>query len=266
MLAKTIVEEIAHQLNEAEKRGTEIPHISQRYPDMTIEDSYAIQSAWMELKYAEGRTIIGRKIGFTSKAMQRAFNISEPDYGVLLDNMLFEESAVIPTDRFNQPRIELELAFILAKPLTGPCTIFDVLNATDFITPAMELLDARICRVDPVNKKTRTVLDTIADNAGNGGVILGGRPIRPMEVDLRRVGAVCYRNGEVEESGLAAAVLNHPARGVAWLAGKLAPFGVSLDAGLIILSGSFITPVSVKKGDTLHADYGELGSFAVHFG
>ena len=194
------------------------------------------------------------------------FRSSEPDYGVLLDDMLFEENSTIPTDRFIQPRIELELAFILAKKLTGPCTTFDVLNATDFVIPAMELLDARICRVDPVTNKTRTILDTIADNAGNGGIVLGGRPIRPMEKDLRRIGAACYRNCDVEESGLASAVLNHPAKGVAWLAGKLAPYGVSLEAGMTILSGSFIKPVSVKKGDTIYADYGDLGSFAVHFG
>ena len=120
--------------------------------------------------------------------------------------------------------------------------------------------------VDPVTNKTRTILDTIADNAGNGGIVLGGRPIRPMEKDLRRIGAACYRNCDVEESGLASAVLNHPAKGVAWLAGKLAPYGVSLEAGMTILSGSFIKPVSVKKGDTIYADYGDLGSFAVHFG
>jgi 2-oxo-hept-3-ene-1,7-dioate hydratase len=143
--------------------------------------------------------------------------------------------------------------------------MFDVLNATDFVVPALEILDTRIERVDPKTKSTRKIFDTIADNAANAGIVLGGRPIRPTETDLRWIGALCYRNGQLEETGLAAAVLGHPATSVAWLANKIAAFGLALEPGHVVLAGSFIRPVEARSGDTIHADYGPYGTVSCYF-
>ena len=149
--------------------------------------------------------------------MQSALNIDEPDSGILLDDMFFADGGLVPSDRFIATRVEAELAFVMKTRLSGPdCTMFDVLNATDFVVPALEILDTRVERVDPQTKATRKIFDTIADNAANAGIVLGGRPIRPMDADLRWIGALCFRNGQLEETGLAAGVLNHPAtRGLA---------------------------------------------------
>ncbi|AFJ48460.1 2-oxo-hept-4-ene-1,7-dioate hydratase [Shimwellia blattae] len=266
MLAKEIHAEIALQLHRAEQTREQIPQISRQYPEITIEDAYAVQREWVALKIAEGRVLKGHKIGLTSRAMQLSSQITEPDYGALLDDMFFHDGSDIPTDRFIVPRIEVELAFVLAKPLRGPnCTLFDVYNATDYVIPALELIDARCPNVDPQTGKPRKVFDTISDNAANAGVILGGRPIRPDELDLRWISALLYRNGVIEETGVAAGVLNHPANGVAWLANKLAPYDVQLEAGQIILGGSFTRPVAASKGDTFHVDYGNMGSISCRF-
>lgn len=266
MLNKDVVQEAARRLHEAERSRKQIKQLSLQNPEMTIEDAYTIQKAWVDLKIAEGRKLIGHKIGLTSRAMQVSSNITEPDYGALLDDMLFEEGTDIPFERFIVPRVEVELAFILKKPLKGPnCTIFDVLSATDYVVPALEIIDARIQRIDPDTQVTRKVFDTISDNAANGGIVMGGRPVLPHEVDLRRVSAVLYRNGVIEESGVSAAVLNHPAKGVAWLANRLAPYDVQLEAGQIILGGSFTRPVDANPGDTFHVDYDQLGSIACRF-
>lgn len=267
MLSPDTIKQLATALNNAEKNGTQLRQFSLDHPEMTIDDAYAVQKAWVDLKLDEGRELRGHKIGLTSRAMQISSNIEEPDYGALLDDMFFEEGSTIPTDRFIVPRVEVELAFILGKPLSGPnCTIFDVLEATDWVIPALEIIDARLHHVDPETKVTRKVFDTISDNAANAGVILGGRPIRPLDLDLRRVSGILYRNGVIEESGVAAAVLNHPAKGVAWLANKLAPHGVTLQPGQVILGGSFTRPVAARKGDTFHVDYGELGAVTCYFG
>ncbi len=266
MLQKDIVSQVAQRLNQAEKNREQIRQISLDYPEITIEDAYAIQCEWVGLKIAEGRSLKGHKIGLTSKAMQASSQIDEPDYGALLDDMFFDDGCEIPTDRFIVPRIEVELAFVLAKPLRGPnCTLFDVYNATDYVIPALELIDARCHGIDPETKRPRKVFDTISDNAANGAVILGGRPIKPRDLDLRWISALLYRNGVIEESGVAAAVLNHPANGVAWLANKLAPHNVQLEAGQIILGGSFTRPVPARKGDVFHVDYGVMGSVSCHF-
>ena len=233
MLDKQTRTLIAQRLNQAEKQREQIRAISLDYPSITIEDAYAVQREWVEMKIAEGRVLKGHKIGLTSKAMQASSQISEPDYGALLDDMFFHDGSDIPTDRFIVPRIEVELAFVLAKPLRGPnCTLFDVYNATDYVIPALELIDARCHNIDPETQRPRKVFDTISDNAANAGVILGGRPIKPDELDLRWISALLYRNGVIEETGVAAGVLNHPANGVAWLANKLAPYDVQLEAGL----------------------------------
>jgi 2-oxo-hept-3-ene-1,7-dioate hydratase len=198
--------------------------------------------------------------------MQNAVGINEPDYGVLFADMFYADATPIPFDRFHAPRIEVELAFVLKAPLRGPdCTIFDVLNATDYVTPALEILETRMHRVDPETGKTRKVMDTISDNAANAALVLGGRPFRPMDADLRWIGALLFRNGEVEETGLAAGVLNHPANGIAWLANRLAPHDEYLKAGEVVLAGSFTRPVDIRRGDTFHADYGAFGSVSCQF-
>jgi 2-oxo-hept-3-ene-1,7-dioate hydratase len=263
--AKTVAE-LAGRLHGAEESRTQLRQFSLDHPGITIEDAYAIQKAWVDRKIAGGNRLKGHKIGLTSRAMQRSSNITEPDYGSLLEDMFFRDGQDIPANRFIVPRVEVELAFVLKEPLRGPdCTLFDVLNATDFVVPALEIIDARIQIVDPDTKRTRKVFDTISDNAANAGVIMGGRPVRPLDIDMRWVSAVLYRNGVVEESGVAAAVLNHPANGPAWLANKLHPYGVELAAGEIILGGSFTAPIPASAGDTFHVDYGSLGSISARF-
>ncbi len=266
MLTPDIIKTLAKQLYNARKTRTQLRHFSREYPEMTIEDGYAIQRAWVELELADGRVIKGRKIGLTSRAMQLSSQITEPDYAPLMDDMFFETGADIAIDRFIAPRVEVELAFILGSPLKGPgVTIFDVLSATDYVTPALEIIDARIEQFDRDTKAMRKVFDTISDFAANAGIVLGGRPVSPMDVDLRWCGALLHKNGVIEETGLAAGVLNHPATGVAWLANKIAPFNEQLNAGDIVLAGSFTRPTGAVRGDNIHADYGPLGSVSFRF-
>ncbi|MBK8738744.1 MAG: 2-oxo-hepta-3-ene-1,7-dioic acid hydratase [Betaproteobacteria bacterium] len=258
--------EAARRLQEAEQTRKQIRQLSLEFPKITIEDAYAIQRTWVEAKIAGGRIVKGHKIGLTSRAMQMSSQISEPDYGTLLDDMFFGDGTDIPMKRFIVPMVEVELAFILGKRLEGDAvTIFDVLSATDYVIPAMEIIDARIHRLDPDTRRPRKVFDTISDNAANAGIVMGGRPIRPMDVDLRWVASILQKNGAIEDSGVAAAVLNHPANGIAWLAKKFAPHGVALEPGQVVLSGSFTRPMSVAAGDTVHADYGALGSISCRF-
>jgi len=263
MFSDTRIAELADELHQAEKSRTQIRHFSKRFPEMTIEDGYAVSRAWVKTKIAEGRTVRGHKIGLTSRAMQVSSQIDEPDYGTLLDDMFFHDGTDIPADRFIAPRIEVELGFILGRPLQGPgVTLFDVLAATDYVVPAIEIIDARIEQFDRDTRTMRSVVDTISDNAANAGIVTGGRPVKPDAVDLRWIGALLYKNGVIEESGIAAAVLNHPGNGIAWLANKLAPWGESLRAGEVVLAGSFTRPVPARPGDAFHADYGPLGSIS----
>ncbi|WP_179506784.1 MULTISPECIES: 2-oxo-hept-4-ene-1,7-dioate hydratase [unclassified Sphingomonas] len=265
-LDQPTIENLAARLDEAERTRTQIGQFSLEHPGMDLEDGYAISRAWVKQKLAAGRKVIGHKIGLTSRAMQRSSNVTEPDFGTLLDDMLFLDGHDIPISRFIEPRVEVELAFILKAPLKGPnCTIYDVLAATDYVTPAIEIIDARIERIDKATGVTRKVFDTISDNAANAGIVLGGRPVKPDAVDLRWVSALLYRNGVIEESGVAAAVLNHPANGPAWLANKMAPHGEMLEPGQIILGGSFTAPIFARAGDSFHVDYGPLGAISVRF-
>jgi len=266
MLNDATLDRLAAELHRAEQHREQIRQPSLAHPEMTVEDAYAIQRRWVAKKIAEGRVLKGHKIGLTSRAMQVSSQIDEPDYGALLDDMFFSEGGDIPLDRFIVPRLEVELAFVLARPLRGPgCTLFDVLNATDYVIPALEIIDARCHNVDPQTQRPRKVFDTISDNAANAGVVMGGRAVRVDALDLRWVSALLYRNGVIEESGVAAGVLNHPANGVAWLANKLAAHDVPLEAGQVILSGSFTRPVAVRRGDTFHVDYGVMGSIGCRF-
>lgn len=266
MLSPDTINALARQLYDARKARTPLRHFSKQHPGMTIDDGYAIQRAWVALEVADGRTVKGRKIGLTSRAMQQSSQIDEPDYAPLMDDMFFSQGGDIPASRFIAPRVEVELAFILGKPLKGPnVTIFDVLSATDYVTPAIEIIDARIEQFDRDTKAMRKVFDTISDFAANAGIVLGGRPVKPMDIDLRWVGAMLFKNGVIEETGLAAAVLNHPATGVAWLANKIAPHGEQLNAGDVVLAGSFTRPANAVAGDNFHADYGPLGTISFRF-
>ncbi len=266
MLSGAEISRIARQLDEAERTRSQIGHVSIAYPGITIEDGYAVQRAWVELKIAAGRTLKGHKIGLTSRAMQQSSQIDEPDYGALLDDMFFDDGSDIPYARFIEPRVEVELAFVLHRRLTGPdCTLEDVLAATDYVVPAIEIIDARIQRIDPKTKAMRKVMDTISDNAANAGIVLGRKRVKPHDTDLRWVSALCYQNGVIEETGVAAGVLDHPANGIAWLANKLAPYGVSLEPGQVVLAGSFTRPVFANRGDAFIADYGPLGAIQFRF-
>jgi 2-oxo-hept-3-ene-1,7-dioate hydratase len=257
---------LARALHDARRTRTQLRHFSREHPRMTVDDGYAIQREWVRLEMAAGRTVRGHKIGLTSRAMQHASQISEPDFAPLMDDMFFAVGD-IPFARFIAPRVEVELAFTLDAPLAGPdVTLADVLAATACVTPAIEIIDARIEQYDRETKAPRKVFDTIADFAANAGVVLGDRSVRPAGADLRWVGAILERNGIVEETGLAAGVLNHPAAGVAWLANKLAPYGETLAAGEIVLAGSFTRPVTAVAGDAFRADYGPLGVIEFRFG
>jgi 2-oxo-hept-3-ene-1,7-dioate hydratase len=266
MLPQDTIQALARELRDARKNRVQVRHFSKRHPDMTVDDGYAIQRAWVALELADGRRILGRKIGLTSRAMQLSSQIDEPDYAPLMDDMFFDQGGDIPISRFIAPRIEVELAFVLGKPLRGPgVTLIQVLAATDYVCPALEIIDARIEQFDRDTKAMRKVVDTISDFAANAGIVMGGRPVMPDAVDLRWVGAMLFKNGVVEETGLAAGVLNHPATGVAWLANKLAPHGEGLNAGDVVLAGSFTRPTTAVAGDTLHADYGPLGTVSFRF-
>ncbi len=265
-LSEAAVRAAAQRLHEAERSRRTVRQISLDHPAMGVDDAYAIQREWIRIKLAEGRSIRGHKVGLTSRAMQQSSQIDEPDHGTLLDDMFFADGTDIPVHRFIEPRVEVELAFVLGRPVQGPgATLFEVLDATDYVCPAIEIIDARCDRIDPQSGRPRKVFDTIADNAANAGLVLGGRAVRPLELDLRWVAALLYRNAVIEESGVAAAVLNHPANGVVWLANKLGARGVALEAGQILLAGSFTRPVPARAGDTFHIDYGPLGAIACRF-
>ena len=260
MLSDDQLTKIADDLANAEENRSMIPLLTAQYPDMVVEDSYAVQAKWVERGIADGRRLVGRKIGLTSKVMQAATGISEPDYGAIFADMVYENGSEIPFDRFSNVRIEVELAFVLKDDLSGPdVNVFDVLRATEYVVPALEILSSRI------EMQGRTIVDTISDNAAMGAMVYGGNPMAPDAIDLRWVSALLYRNQTIEESGVAAAVLNHPATGVAWLAGKLAQHGDTLKAGDIVLAGSFTRPMWVERGDTVLADYGPMGTIACRF-
>jgi len=265
-LTRDQIEAAAARLIAAEADRRQVRSVSFDHPGMDVDDAYAIQKAWLALKIASGRRVVGHKVGLTSRAMQLAMQIDEPDFGVLLDDMRFAEGSQIEAARFTDPRIELELAFVLKSALTGPgIGPTDVLAATGYIVPAVELIAARTFRVDPETRRPRGVVDTIADNAASAGLVTGGRAVPPDAIDLRWVGAMLWKNGELEESGVSGAVMNHPANAVAWLANRLGALGETLGAGEVILSGSFTRPIAVSAGDVFHIEFGQLGSLSCRF-
>ena len=259
MLSDADRNKAADILMEAHKTKKQAVQLSTTWPGITIEDAYAISTVVHKRMLASGRKLIGHKVGLTSKAMQRSSNIDEPDFGYLHDDMVVPDGAKLPHANFCRPRIEVELAFVLGKRLLGPGVgLTDVLAATDYVVPALEIVDARV--QDP-----RKIFDTVADNGAAAGIVMGGRPVRPMDIDLRWVGGIMYKNSEIEETGVAAGVLGHPAMGVAWLANKIGAMGTPLEPGHVVLAGSFTRVVFAAKGDTVHGDFGALGSIAVQF-
>ena len=256
----------AAALLDAESTGTQIGLLSLAYPDMTMDDAYAVQRHILTAKLAEGRRVIGWKIGLTSKAMQAALNIDIPDSGILFDDMAFAHGTTVPKGRFIQPRIEAEIAFVMKAPLGGQdVTREQVVAATDYVTPAIEILDTRVLRMDPASGKPRIITDTISDNAANAGIVTGTKRHDINDVDLRWVPAIVMKNGEVEETGLGAGVLNDPVESVVWLARRMAAYGHRIEAGHVILSGSFIRPLECPPDSKIHADFGTFGQVDITF-
>ena len=254
----------AELLDTAERERRQVRQTTGVHPHMTIDEAYRVQAAWLDIRLGRGERVVGHKIGLTSRAMQQAMSIDTPDSGFLTDAMVFAPGEPIAAADFCDLRLEVELAFVLADDLYGAgLNVDDVLDATDHVTAAVELIASRTPRTDPATGRTRTVVDTIADNAADAGIVTGGLPVGPRDLDLRWVGAIAYRNGTVEETGLAAGVLDHPANGIAWLARRYAEQGLSLGAGQVILSGSFTRPMAVSPGDEFRFDFGPLGSFGV---
>jgi 2-oxo-hept-3-ene-1,7-dioate hydratase len=257
----------AETLFVAERDRNQCGLISIAHPQATLDDAYAIQSALVARKRAAGRKVTGWKIGLTSRAMQSALGITTPDSGVLLDDMHFADGATVPADRFIQPRVEAEIAFVMKSPLRGPqVTRADVVAATDHVCAALEILDTRILRTDPASGTARTIIDTVADNAANAGIVLGDARHPVDAFDLRWVGAVVKRDGVVEETGLGAGVLDDPVTGILWLVHRLATYGQGIEPGQVVLAGSFIRPIEAPPGSRFHADYGPFGQVKISFG
>jgi 2-oxo-hept-3-ene-1,7-dioate hydratase len=246
-------------LEKAFKERKQATQLSTTWPGITIEDAYGISTLWANRRMKAGAKLIGHKVGLTSKAMQRSSKIDEPDFGYLFDDMIVPDGGKVKHADYCLPRVEIELAFVLGKRLMGPgIGLTDVMAATEYVVPALELVDARL--QDP-----RKIFDTVSDNAAASGIVMGGRPVRPFDIDLRWVGGLMYVNGEIEETGVAAGVLGHPAMGVAWLANRLGTLGTAMEPGHIVLAGSFTRVVFPKKGDTLHADFGQLGGISMQY-
>lgn len=257
---------LAQELFDADRNRSLIPLISQRFPMANMEDAYAIQVALVDRFISAGRSIKGWKIGLTSKAMQNALAIDTPDSGVLFDDMFFDNDSVIPNDRFIATRIEAEIAFVMKDDLVGEATTPEqVIAATECVCPSLEILDTRIVPRDPNTGAIRTVIDTISDNAANAGLVLGNKRHPIDAFDLRWVGAIVSNNGEVEETGLGAGVLNDPVLGIVWLAQRLGRYGQKIRAGDVVLSGSFIRILQAPQGSNIEADFGAFGRVGCSF-
>jgi 2-keto-4-pentenoate hydratase len=249
------VDAAARALYQAELDSTTIEPISTTYPTADVGDAYRISSAVTALKVAAGRRIKGHKVGLTSKAMRSINNATEPDYGTMFDNWFVPEGGSVPRSKMNRPLVEVEIAFVLHDALRGPAVnAADVIRATDFVLPCIEIVDLRQKGRGPT-----PLVDSIADAAACGLVVLGGRPARLADLDIRRIGATLSINGTIEESGVAAAVMGNPINAVAWLANTLHDYGVTPEAGQVILSGSFIKAIPFQVGDSVVALFDRLG-------
>lgn len=250
----------AEHLEQAVVAGKGVEPITAIDPEITIEEAYQVQLVNIDKQLKLGKRIVGKKIGLTSLAMQQLLKVDQPDYGHLLDDMVVENGGTIPFSRVLQPRVEAEIAFVLKRDLVGPrVTALEVLMATDYVLPALEIVDSRVA-----DWKIK-LQDTIADNASSGLYVLGGKPVRPADIDLPLVGSVLYKNGEIMNTGVGAAALGDPAVCVAWLANKLFEFGITLKAGEVILSGALSAAVNAKPGDQFTARLGHLGEVSVIF-
>lgn len=264
MIVDADIRAVGKALFQAENTGLQIPLISQQFPDMTMDDAYRIQDAYCQLKSNAGQSRVGWKIGLTSKTMQRALNINIPDSGLLFDSMIFQSGSNVPAGRFIEPRVEAEIAFVMKHDIED-ASIDSIRAATDYVTPSIEILDTRIARVDPKSGQPRVVFDTISDNAANAGIVLGTEKHKLDNFDLRWVGAILKRNGEVEETGLGAAVLDDPLLSMSWLVERLMKYGQKVCAGDIVLSGSFVKIVEAPPGSKINADFGSFGNVSVNF-
>lgn len=259
-LSQSTIERIARELMEAERKRESLEPISQRYGELSYDEAYAIQKENAQIKVASGAVIVGRKIGLTSKAMQEQSKISEPDYGVVFSSGVFREGQVINMQKIVWLRIEAEIAFLLKDDLEGPgVTVAKVLSATEGVIPAFEILDRRL-------KNYVTVKDSIADNAGQAGVVLGGRLTQlSHDIDLRLIGMVLEKNGAILETAAGAASLGNPAEAVAWLANKLHEHGLILKRGEFIISGSLTRAIDVEPSSFFRATFDRLGSVSALF-
>lgn len=259
-LPEAVIKEAAERLYEAERTRKAIPPLIETCEGLTPDDAYRIQMAVIDRKLREGACIVGHKIGLTSVAMQQMFGVDQPDFGHLLDTMMVQDGAALRRDDLLLPRVEGEITFVLKEPLRGPgVTVARVLAATQYVMPSLEVIDSRI------QDWKITLADTIADNASSCRMVLGGRCLSPDALDLRLVGMVMEKNGEVVSSAAGAAVLGNPANAVAWLANKLAEFDVTLQPGEVILPGALTAAVPVQAGDTVRATFDHLGSVTVRF-
>ena len=255
-----MLHETAALLDQAEQSRMPLPPLSQEYPTLTPAQAYAIQSAWLELKLAKGARIIGRKIGLTSRAMQELLGVDQPDYGFLLDSMMVTSGNTLARADFLLPRIEPEIAFWLAKDLKGPgITVDAVLAATRGVSPALELVDSRIA------KWQIKLPDTIADNASSARVIVSEQIVPSDGLDLAAEAVALTRNGVEVGSGNGAAVLGHPAEAVAWLANKLAEYGIAIEAGQLVLPGAMCAAATVAAGEIYRAMFSTIGEVSVRF-
>jgi 2-oxopent-4-enoate hydratase len=253
-------QDLADELWEADRSAKPIAPLTERHPDLVLSDAYAIQTINIDRRVAAGQRVIGRKVGLTSRPMQELLGVDEPDFGVLTDEMMVEDGDLIALERLNQPRVEAELAFVMERDLAGPgITTGVALAAIAGALPAVEIVDSRVA-----DWKIKLV-DTVADNASSGLLVVGGR-MRPVaELDLRLLGVAVSRRGELIDTGAGAAALGNPARCVAWLANKLGAFGAGLKAGDIVLPGAVHKMVPVAPGDVFRADFAHLGAVTVRF-
>ncbi|MEV6223621.1 2-keto-4-pentenoate hydratase [Nocardia fluminea] len=260
MLTTGMRTELAAELARAELDRVAVSPIADRYPGIDVVDAYEVQLLNIRRRLDDGGKVVGHKVGLSSKAMQQMMGVDEPDYGHLLADMEVFEDVPVDTSKFLLPRVEVEVGFVLGADLPGEdCTEADVLAATVAYAPSIELIDSRI------TDWKIGLADTISDNASSAGWVLGTARVAPADIDITAIDAVLTRNGEVIAEGRSDAVLGDPVIAVAWLARKVASFGVRLKAGDIVLPGSCTRAIDARPGDAFHAEFSGLGSVRLNF-